>query len=77
MSGAEKGGSLPAFSVGSGIDFEDELEFVVEERGRGCDSKSPFVRPPLSSASRSASRFIRKTFPNELAIVLLFNPIFP
>ena len=38
---------------------------------------SPFVRLPLSSASRSTSLFMRNNFPKELAIVVLFSPILP
>ena len=38
---------------------------------------SPFDMPPPSSAALSACRFILKTFPKLLAMVLLFRPILP
>jgi len=66
---------------GSGSEASDEIlggaKGLSDEVGGGREPESSFVRPPVSSASRSASRFMRNTFPNELAIVLLLSPIFP
>ena len=51
MSGAEKGADFV---------FCDEFSTGWDDVD---ESKSPFVRPPLSSASLSASLFIREDFP--------------